>query len=159
MRLKTFFQSLKLKTILGIIAGVLGVLLIFEAGMIVGFQKAQFSCKWGENYHQNFGGPRNKMLEGLDDRTLMNPHGAFGEIIKIDGQTLVMENPNHVEKIVQIKPNTVIKEFQDTVESSSLKVGDNIVVIGTPNEQGQIEARFIRLLPLSSLLQNEDEPF
>ena len=30
---------------------------------------------------------------------------------------------------------------------SELKIGDNIVVIGDPNDKGQIQAEFVRVMP------------
>ena len=37
-----------------------------------------------------------------------------------------------------------------------LKIDDFVVVIGTPDEQGQIEAKFIRIMPSPDLLINNN---
>jgi len=38
-----------------------------------------------------------------------------------------------------------MKKGRETVKKEDLKVGDWVVIIGSPNEEGQIEARLIRL--------------
>ena len=38
-----------------------------------------------------------------------------------------------------------MKKGRETVKKEDLKVGDWVVIIGSPNEKGQIEARLIRL--------------
>jgi hypothetical protein len=48
---------------------------------------------------------------------------------------------------VVIKEDTAIMRFRETIKPSDLKVDDSIVVIGEPNDAGQIEAKFIRVMP------------
>ncbi len=125
--------------------------LIFSIGVWVGGAKARFSYRWAESYHQNFGGPR----EGFfgDWRKLPPPgdfieaHGVFGQIIKIDGLTLIIKGRDNVERIVSTNDSATINRSGATVKIGDLKVNDYIVVIGEPNDAGQIEAKFIRLLP------------
>lgn len=147
MDFNNFFQSKLFKIILGGIGGIIVFLLIFKVGMIAGFKKADFSYKWGENYHRNFAGPRGGFFEDFSDRDFIDANGTFGQIIKIEGLTLIVKGRYDVEKIVLIKDNTVIKRFRDTIKSSDLKIDDYIVVIGEPNDAGQIEARLIRISP------------
>ena len=52
-----------------------------------------------------------------------------------------------MEKIILVSDATIIKRFQDTIKLADLKVDDYIVVIGEPNNAGQIEAKLIRLMP------------
>jgi hypothetical protein len=61
--------------------------------------------------------------------------------------TLVIRGGDGVEKIALIKEDTAIKRFRETVKISGLKVDDYMVAIGEPNDAGEIEAKFIRLLP------------
>ena len=37
--------------------------------------------------------------------------------------------------------------MKSNITTNDLKLGDFVVVIGTPNAQGQIEAKFIRVMP------------
>ena len=72
---------------------------------------------------------------------------GFGQILKIDGQTLVIKDRDGVEKILVVTDKTTLKQFHASVTLPDFKVNDYIVVIGEPNQAGQIEAQFIRLLP------------
>lgn len=154
MDFNKIFQSKVFKGILGGILAFIALLLVFKAGTIVGFRKAGFSYQWGENYHRNFAGPRGGLFQDFSGRDFIDAHGVFGQIMKIDpstgsGQaaTLVIKGRDDVEKIVLVKDDTVIRRLMETVKPSDLKVDDFIVVIGEPNNNGQIEAKFIRVLP------------
>jgi hypothetical protein len=146
---KLFQSKIFKKVVLGIIILVI-FLSVFKMGMVVGARKAEFSNRWSDNYHRNFGGPRNGFLSGFNDRDFIGASGTFGEIIKADRGTLVVKGQGDVEKIILIKDNTVIKRFSDTMKLTDIKIGDYAVVIGESNDAGQIEANLVRLLPLQS---------
>ncbi|TSC53659.1 MAG: hypothetical protein LiPW39_149, partial [Parcubacteria group bacterium LiPW_39] len=50
-----------------------------------------------------------------------------------------------VEKIILISEKTTIEKGRETIKKEELKAGDRVVIIGSPNEQGQIEAKLIRV--------------
>lgn len=151
MELNNFFQSKTFKIIIWIIAGLIIILFVFKLGLTVGLNKARFSYKWGENYHRNFAGPRQGFFRdfGRDfvAKDFIEAHGVFGQIIKIDGSTLIIRGRDDVEKIVVVTDNTIINRFREKIKLTDLKLNDRIVVIGEPNDAGQIEARLIRVLP------------
>jgi len=147
MDFNKFFQSKIFKLIFFSVAGLIVFLVIFKIGTFVGYKKASFSYQWGENYHRNFGGPKEGFFRDFDGRDYIEAYGVFGQIIKIDGSTLVIKGQKDTEKIVLMKDDTAIKRFQETVKSVDLKINDFIVVVGEPNEQGQIEAKLIRIMP------------
>jgi len=149
MTLSKIFQSKAFQVVTWVVAGLIVLLVIFWLGMFVGRNRAMFSYRWGENYHRNFGGPREGFLGGFfSDRTdFIESHGVFGQIIKIDGSTLVVKGGDNVEKIILTKDDTSVMRFQTRVKLSDLKVDDYIVVVGQPNESGQIEAKLIRVMP------------
>ncbi len=162
MDLNKFFQSKVFKGVVLGIATFIILLIAFKIGTFVGFKKANFSYKWGENYHQNFAGPRGGFfrdfgggfLKDFEGRDFIDAHGVIGQIIKIDpstssGQaaTLVIKGKDNVEKIILIEDSTVINRLRETIKPSDLKVDDFIVAIGDPNDAGQIVAKLIRLLP------------
>jgi len=118
-----------------IVGGVVILLFVFGAGVFVGTKRANFSSRWAENYQRNFGEPR------------FNAHGVFGQIIKTDGSTLVISGRDNMEKIILTTASTTINGFQNNLKSADLRVNDYVVVIGDPNNSGQIEARLIRLMP------------
>jgi len=139
----------------GVIVGVavaLVVLLIFSLGVFVGIQKARFSYRWAAYYHKNFGGPRGgfmgpggAFMRGFGGRGFIDGHGVFGEVIKVDKNVVTIKSRKDVEKSIVILDKTTIIKSGQTIKVSELKVGDMLVVIGSPNDKGQIEAKMIRV--------------
>ena len=161
MTLKEFFQSKIFSVLLYSIGVVFVVLVIFTMGLLMGYHQASVSYRWGENYYRNFvGGPRGGMSRELDGNDFMNGHGLFGSILSITaintnangvtgGETLIVKGGDNIEKSVLVYPDTIISRNRDTVSMSDLQVNMNIVAIGAPNEQGQMDAKLIRILPPS----------
>lgn len=150
MNLNNLFSSKLLKIVFPILGFFIILLLVFKLGVFVGYKKAQLSYYWGENYHRNFAGPRRGFWGDLkyslnDKGDFINAHGVFGSIIKIDGNVLVIKDREAVEKIVFVSEATLIKKGREVIKFSDLKLDDKVVIIGSPNEQGQIEAKFIRV--------------
>jgi len=141
------FQSKVFKVVLILVVILIVLLLGFQLGLMVGFRKASFSYQWGDNYHRNFAGPRNGFVGPFDRRDFMDAHGVIGQIAKIDGSTIIIKAHDNLEKIVLVNDKTTINRFRDNIKLSDLRVDDIVVVIGNPNNSGQIEAQLIRLLP------------
>jgi len=151
MNIDKFFQSKTFKTILLGIGGLIALLLVFKTGMMVGFQKANFFCRWSDNYHQNFGGPRGGFPGGLGDKDFMEANGAVGQIIKVATSSLVIKGRGDVEKVILVNDDTIINRLKETIAIDALRVDDTVVVIGEPNNDGQIEAKLIRVMPEPSI--------
>lgn len=147
--IKKFFQNPDvLKWVIIGLAGFVILILVFGAGMKVGTLKARYSYRWAENYSKNFAGPRNGFFSdwrNFPRGEFINAHGIFGSIIKIDGNTIITKGRDDVEKTVLVSENTVIQKGRETVKLSDLKADEGIVIIGSPNDQGQIEAKLIRV--------------
>ncbi|MFA5188788.1 MAG: hypothetical protein WC460_05490 [Patescibacteria group bacterium] len=155
MDINKIFQSKAFQIIIVGIAALIIVLLIFKAGMMIGIKKADFSCRWSDNYHRNFGGPKGGFMGGFGDRDFMDANGTFGQIIKIEGNLVTIKSGQNTEKAVALNESTVINSIKGTIEFADLKVDDNIVVIGEPNQAGQITAKLIRILPPPPTGQNQ----
>ncbi|MFH1193381.1 MAG: hypothetical protein V1661_00125 [bacterium] len=147
-RQKKHRDILKVCVIVFVAVAVVGF--IFRAGMFVGSQRARFSYRWAENYHQNFGGPRGgftgdwrKMPLAPDN--FIESHGIFGEIIKINDADIVVKGLSNTEMIVAVSKGTAIKNGTETIKKEALKISDRVVVIGSPAENGQIAAKLIRI--------------
>lgn len=128
-------------------ASVIILLLTFKAGMVAGFRKSSYSFNWGQNYHRNFGGPREGWLDDLRGRDFIDGNGITGQILKIDDSTLVLKGRDGAERVIVVTDDTAIRRFKDSVSISDLHVDELIVVIGEPNDQGRIVAKLIRLMP------------
>jgi hypothetical protein len=138
--------------IVGLLA-IVAIVLVFGLGVLVGEKKAKFSYLWAKNYHRMFAGPKAGFLGSLRMPPLppfdefIEAHGTFGEIIKIEGNNLVVKGRGNVEKVIVVTEKTVIKSGREDIKFSDLKIGDMIVIIGSPNDKGQIEAKLIRVFP------------
>ncbi len=153
---KPFVQS---RVFMGITVGVATVALaiaIFDIGVVVGVRKATFSYAWGENYHTNFAGPRAGFMGGVMDdfmgAGLIEGHGVSGRILKVDASSggqvaLVMQGMDNVERIVIAGDDTEVRYLDRDGAPNDIQDNDFAVVIGEPNDAGQIEAKFIRIVP------------
>jgi hypothetical protein len=150
MNIKEYIQSPSFKGILiGIFIAIVA-LVIFQAGVAVGERKASFAHRFGENFEKNFKDPRGGefMQRGFPGGADMpGGHGAVGEIVSIALPLIVVAGPDNLEKTVVITDTTEIREFRDSIESTELEVGDFIIVLGNPNDAGQVDAKLIRLAP------------
>jgi len=143
-----FFQS---KLFIGVLYGIAVVvilLLTFEAGVYTGYQRAVFSAHWTQNYQSNFfPHPEIRGLPFPGEHGMMNSHGAFGDIIKIDSGSIVVKGRDEAEKNILVQAGVSIVRGFDTLQISDLAVGQHVIIFGDPNEAGQIQAKLIRVLP------------
>lgn len=142
-------ESKTVRTVIATLAVVIAVLAIFSLGMRVGARQARFAGSFGQSYEQNFRGPMGggKMMVGFFDEGLPSGHGAVGKVVSLNLPELVVAGPDNFEKIVLTGTSTEIRKFRDTVNANEIKTDDFVVVIGNPNDKGQIEAKLIRIMP------------
>jgi hypothetical protein len=140
--IKKVFETKVAVKILYIIGIIIVAMIIFSAGISVGFHKASFGRTWGEHYNENFGMGKIGMTNYFP-----NAHGAAGKIIKIELPNIIVQDKDKTEKVVTIDADTKIQEGRADIETKDLHLDDFVVVIGEPNSQGQILAKFIRVLP------------
>ena len=138
-------KSKKLKVALTTLAAIIALLFIFQAGEALGERKARFSYRWGENYHRIFGGPRGGFFKDFNSRDFLNSHGVFGVILTIDGAAMVVKSNADIEQSVLISPATTIRRGRTAATRADLVPDTRVIVIGSPNAQGQVEAKFIRV--------------
>jgi hypothetical protein len=148
--IKKFFESKIANKILIGVGFVIVALLIFSAGVAVGFRRASFGRAWGENYERNFGMMSDRPM--FSDDNFPNAHGAVGKIIKVELPTVIVQDEkDNKEKVILIKNDTKIQKMENSITVNDLKVDDFVVIIGTPDDQGQIEAKFIRVMPSGNI--------
>jgi hypothetical protein len=136
---KTFKFSIALLAELILLIGA------FSLGINVGFRKAGFTYSWSQNYPNNFGG-RPALIAPPPSNAFFNPHGLDGTILNSDKNTLILKDEDGTEKTVLISSQTSIRMNFQNLKPADLKTGEEVVVIGDPNPQGQIEAKLIRVL-------------
>jgi len=59
----------------------------------------------------------------------------------------VVDGKDEPEKMVLIGDDTVIREGDDVGTAADIHPGATVVVIGTPDDAGVVEAELIRILP------------
>ncbi len=133
-------KNITTKTVLVVIAVIVIGLLIFKAGQFVGYKKAGFSGRMGDNYSRTFGGPM--MREGMP-----GGHGVTGKVIKVSPDSIVIEGSDSVEKVITVSTTTLVRNLREDAHVSDIKVNDMIVVIGTPSQNGEVTAKLIRIIP------------
>jgi len=149
MELPNFFQSKFFKWLLIAIGEFILMLLIFQLGAFVGFHKAGFSHNWGDSYNRAFGGPKGGFLKDFEGRDLISGHGTAGTIAKIETNKLIIKDPAGIEKIINVDNNTSIKKGSADVKLTDLKIDERVVIIGSPNSDGSIQAKIIRVFDSS----------
>lgn len=146
-RVKLVARSNKLKFSVYVLAVILVVLVIFQAGMFVGFKKAGFSFRMGEQYFRQMNGRPDDRFMGMNRGDFGNSHGAVGKIISIKLPSIVVADKDGVEKTITISTSTDIKKFRDSIKAEDLKINDFVTIIGSPNDKAEVEARLIRIMP------------
>ena len=161
-----FKECVQSKTFKGFMVGIgffLILMIVFQVGVFVGFKKADFSERLGGNYGQIFGDDKRPplpggMFAGLPIDNLPGSHGAVGQVIKVSSSTLVVAEPNNVEKVVLVGNQTITRQYRDQIKAQDIVVGDFVSILGEANAKGEIDAKFIRVLPpplsASSTLKN-----
>lgn len=143
---KEIFKPSHLNKLLIFLAALVVLMFFFTAGVLVGHEKARFSQRWGENYYRNIMGPGGRGMMNFG-RPEFNAHSGLGQIIKIEGNSLLVKGEDNIEQTIVVNDKTVIRESNRSLKLADLKVSENIVVIGAPNNQGQVEASLIRVMP------------
>jgi hypothetical protein len=108
---------------------------------------------WAQNYPENFlprpgmhlFDPNGQSQEESQD--FMNSHGAFGDIISVGPSSVVVKGRDEAEKTIIVSSKTSIERGPDLIKITDLAVGDHVIIFGTPNNSGQVEAELIRVLP------------
>jgi hypothetical protein len=148
MDIKNVVKSKEFKVLLYIIGATIVLLFVFQFGMYVGFKKATFSNRVGNDYFQ-------QMHEGLgrigvqpDD--FINAHGAIGQIISVKLPLIVVEDRNNFDKVIRLSSSTAVKGPDGVKSINDLKVNDFVIIFGdTDNDADDptIAAQLVRILP------------
>ena len=152
--IKKFTNSKPLKVAIITIVILAIASFVFQAGVFVGFHKASFLFKNGDNFY-NVYGKNSGMMGGRGEMHMNNflrdeyssAHGAVGKIVKISLPNIVVLGSDGIEKNILTDKNTIVKLFRDNSSAEKLTIDQNIAVLGSPDAQGQIVAKLIRVLP------------
>jgi hypothetical protein len=159
---KNFLQTKTFSKLLWGVGGLVLAGLIFQAGIFVGYYKASFSYQLGDEYHSVFGGrgpmPWVPGESGFAQQGFSGAYGASGDILKIDLPNIVIEGQNAVEETVVVSTSTIFRSMRNTITATDLKPDDFVIIIGSPNNKGQIEAKLVRVTPPPNFNEASDTP-
>lgn len=118
----------------------------FWLGMAIGERRARHFAVWCDGYRHAFVQPGRDRLP-LPSPGLPNPHGVFGRVVSLSGQTIVIEGNDDIEQSVLMTSSTAIRSGDQNVLVTDIHPDAQVSVFGMPNGAGQIEARLVRILP------------
>ncbi len=73
-------------------------------------------------------------------------HGAVGRIQKIDGQTVTLDLRDGSSQMILLDQQTRIEKNRQRITIGDLHQGDAVQVIGSPDNLGRIQARWVRVM-------------
>ncbi|HEY5220806.1 MAG TPA: DUF5666 domain-containing protein [Candidatus Paceibacterota bacterium] len=153
--MSNLLQSKKVRAVLWILGGLIALFVVFGLGIAVGYDRAGFAAGFDRNYYRIFfggtpGGPIGLMAPPMPSAT----HGVVGTIIDVGTSTISVTDQENNEQSIMVSLGTVIRDGDSDSAIGDMVVGDQIAVIGEPDNDGQIEARFIRIISKSSSTTN-----
>lgn len=143
---KSVWGDRKVKMVAVAALSVLALLVVFRAGMTVGFHKASFAFRGGDAFYRAFEG-RTEGPRVIVRDDFSAAHGVSGRIISVSLPTFTVSVPGQNEKIVVVSSSTVLRRFRDSASTTEIRANDFAVVLGEPDAQGRIDARLIRIAP------------
>jgi len=144
-QLRAFADSPKAMGVIVVVVALLMIIATFEAGRSFGLREAHRVGAWSENYARNFGRPTGP---GFGPHSpFPGGHGAEGTIAEIQLPTFTVVDDDYPEQTVRVNVDTIIRGSQGNVASTTLAVGEDVIVLGAPDTQGVINAKLIRITP------------
>jgi len=138
------------RVLMGLLIGIIALIIllaVFNLGVLVGSRRTDSFYRWDENYARNFTMPppfSSSSLPGTG--RFLTADGVAGTVLKVNGASLVIEDTAGIERTVIVSTTTAIRQGDSTVSVSDVEDNDQLVVIGSPDQSGQIDATFIRIL-------------
>ncbi|HUC01869.1 MAG TPA: hypothetical protein VMA75_03110 [Candidatus Paceibacterota bacterium] len=153
--MSNFLSSKNVRAVLIILGSLIILFVAFGLGIAVGYERAGFAAGLDKNYYRIFygaspGGPLGSMTSVMPVPGPGPIHGVVGTVIDLGTSTISVRDGDGDEQSVAVPTGTSIRQGEGTVVIGNVSVGDQIAVIGEPDADGQIVARFIRIIPVSS---------
>ncbi len=149
-----FTDISKSKVLRTLILGCATVLLLvatFTFGVVIGERKADHFSRWSDRYDRSLR-PSRKSFERrrawqFPFPSLPDTHAAFGRILSVADHELTVQQNDREEKNILVTSSTVIRIGRESGTQDDLRTDAHVAIFGGPNDQGQIEARLIRIFP------------
>lgn len=131
------------KTItISVITGILTLTLGFFGGLT--YQKSKTASQFMRGGNRQANGTTLQNGVGQRNGALRGNAPVSGKIISLDTTSLTVQIANGSNKIVVISNQTKVNKTQDA-SITDLKMGDDVMIIGTQNTNGSVTAQSISL--------------
>ncbi len=135
-----FFKLPKTRTLLYTLSGILVLLVVFGAGIVVGYRRALFAVAWSGRMFRHMPGAFGPF----------DAHGVAGEVTQVSTSTITVVSSDGNERTVSISSGTLIRGMTGALTMAEIKAGDRVTILGDPEPDGQVFARFIRVFGVLS---------
>lgn len=133
------FTARRLRIALAALAAIVVALLIFHAGVAVGSRRVL-----RERGGPFFGRPSLSMM-ALPHVFIPDGHGAIGSVASVSPASFTLKTRAGETETVLIATTTAIRGANGSA-TTTLVVGETVLVLGQPASQGAIKADVIRIL-------------
>lgn len=146
--MQTVITSKTVQIALGVVAVLILMCVSFLAGAKCSERRMRHFSNWSNHYPDMMLPHRGMRVMEFRGRPPMPlPNGVFGRVLSATGTNLIIEGRDHFEQNVLINASTTIRTERGTASIADIQPEMEVGVFGMPNEQGQIDARLIRLFP------------
>jgi hypothetical protein len=147
--MNTFFKeklsSPRVQLALYIVGAVCIAVLIFHAGFIAGSHN-RFPSPQGQVPGWNFKAPGFGDIH-FPQSFMMQGHGLVGTIQDISTSSITIQTREGDTRTIALTKKTQFRNLDGSASSTALSAGSSIMVLGVPDENGQISADVIRIVP------------
>jgi|SRR3989344_7553929 len=117
-------------------------MLIFHAGVVTGSHR-HFPGKAGPGFGLRGPGFNVQLPRGF----IPNGHGSVGTIQNVSTSSITLQTRDGATQTVLLTDKTSIRTQSGAASSTALSVGQQVIILGTPNDDGTISADLIRATP------------
>lgn len=142
-----FWDTPKGRVTAGIVLSLVLALVVFQAGVAVGYKKAEFSGRTGDRFFRVWGGEKGVRAAMPLPDDFIGGHGAAGRVVSVSLPTFFVATPDNLEKEVFVDSGTVVRKFRASVAASDIQPDEFVVVLGDPETDGRIRAKLVRVMP------------
>ena len=142
--LKDFISSGWGRRVLSGLGVLLIALLIFHAGVSIGSRR-HFQGRGGPGF--GFRAAPGFFEVRMPRGFIQNGHGTVGTVESVSTSSIMVDTRDGSSQTVLLTDATVIRSGGGDASSTAVSVGQQVIVLGTPNDDGSISANLIRSLP------------
>lgn len=145
MNIDSILKSKVLHVTLSMLGGFFLLVLVFHAGQIIGFRKAELSLGLLGG-RGAYGYVDQEFLREFVDREVVNSHGVSGVVVSVAEPFFIMQSSSGLEREVSVSGNTIIRRGPSSITLQELRPLNRVVVLGSTEDTGTLEAKFVRIL-------------